>query len=68
MWRGVDAVILTGGGSKSKHLVSHISKYISPFVDLTVYPGSIELEAIVNSTLRAMRGEEEIKTYQRRVK
>lgn len=59
----VDSIILTGGGSKSELLVSLISKHISPFVDITVYPGSIELEAIIYSTLRALMGEENIKTY-----
>lgn len=59
----IDSVILTGGGSKSKLLVSLISKYISPYATIVVYTGSIELEAIVESTLRVLRGEEKVKIY-----
>jgi butyrate kinase len=62
----VDSVILTGGGSKSKLLVSLISKYISPYATIVVYPGSIELKAIVESTLRVLRGEERAKKYEKR--
>ena len=59
----IDSVILTGGGSKSKLLVSLVSEYISSYTTIVVYPGSIELEAIVESTLRALGGEEKIKRY-----
>lgn len=62
----IDSVILTGGGSKSKLLVSLITEYISPHATVVVCPGSIELEAIVESTLRVLRGEEEAKIYERR--
>jgi len=52
-----DAVILTGGIAHSIMVVDFIKTMISPLVNVIVYPGENEMEALAMSGLRVMRGE-----------
>jgi butyrate kinase len=54
----VDAVILTGGVAHSQFVVGYISKMISSFAKVVVYPGEDEMEALAMSGLRVLLGEE----------
>lgn len=60
----VDAVILTGGASRSKMLVDKIKKYISAIpVDVAVYPGECEMMALAKGAARVLAGREVPKDY-----
>jgi butyrate kinase len=54
----VDAVILTGGIAHSQFVVEYITRMISPFAKVVVYPGEDEMEALAMSGLRVLKGEE----------
>ncbi len=53
----VDAVILTGGIAHSRFVVDYITKMISPFCKVVIYPGEDEMEALAYSGLRVLLGE-----------
>ena len=59
----VDAIILTGGVSNNKYFTDRLSEYVGWIAEIIVMPGEFELEALAAGVLRAIRGEEEIKTY-----
>ncbi len=60
----VDAVILTGGASRSKILVDKIKKYISAInVTVVVYPGELEMVALASGAARVLTGKEKVKSY-----
>lgn len=60
----VDAVILTGGASRSQMLVDKIKKYISATnVTVIVYPGELEMVALASGAARVLTGQEKLKTY-----
>ena len=59
----VDAIILTGGISKSKIFTDKMKEYISWIAEVVVIPGEFELEALAAGAVRAARGEEELKKY-----
>ncbi|MDD3427954.1 MAG: butyrate kinase [Caldisericia bacterium] len=58
-----EVIILTGGMSNSKYLVSVIKERVSFIAPLKVYPGSDEMEALAYAALNAKSGKEEIKLY-----
>lgn len=60
----VDAIVLTGGLAHSKLLVEWITKRVQFIAGVLVYPGEDELRALVEGTLRVLRGEETAKIYQ----
>ena len=60
----VDAVILTGGASRSQMLVNKIKKYISAInVPVVVYPGELEMVALASGAARDLTGKEKAKSY-----
>ena len=59
----VDAIILTGGLSHSKYLVSEIESYVSWIAPVSVQAGEFEMEALAAGAIRAMDGSEETKIY-----
>lgn len=59
----VDAIGITGAIARSEYIVNAIKTYISFIADVFVYPGEFEMEGLANGGLRALRGEDEIKTY-----
>jgi butyrate kinase len=54
----VDAILLTGGMAHSKKLVASLRSHIYWIATLHVYAGENELQALVEGTLRVLRGEE----------
>jgi len=59
----VDAIILTGGIANGKSITDMITDYIGWIAEVIVMPGEFELEALAAGAVRAMRGQEELKTY-----
>ncbi|MBM7646110.1 butyrate kinase [Scopulibacillus daqui] len=59
----VDAIILTGGLAYGKDFVKSIIERIDWIADVIVVPGEDELRALVEGTLRVLRGEEQAKVY-----
>lgn len=58
-----DAVILTGGISRSKYFTSVMEEYVGWIAEVVIMPGEFELEALAAGAVRVMLGEEELKTY-----
>ena len=64
----VDAILISGGIARDKTFVDLIRERVSFLSRILVYPGERELERLVASALRALRGEEKVKDYRRRVR
>jgi butyrate kinase len=60
----VDAIVFTGGMAYSKRLVNFISSRVEFIASVLIYPGEDELQALVEGTLRVLRGQEAAKLYQ----
>lgn len=54
----VDSIILTGGMAHSKLLTDKLTEYVSFIAPISVYPGSIEMEALARGVGRVLAGEE----------
>ncbi len=59
----VDAVLLTGGIAYNELVVNYIQKMIGALAKVVVYPGEDEMLALAQAGLRALKGEEQVKTY-----
>ena len=59
----VDAILLGGGIVHNKYLVSEIQRVCGKVAEIRAYPGEFEMEALAAGALRALRGEETVKTY-----
>jgi len=59
-----DGIILTGGLTQSEHFVNNLKERISFAGDITVYPGSFELEALASGAERVLNHSEQAKIYQ----
>ncbi|MDR1641186.1 MAG: butyrate kinase [Clostridiales bacterium] len=59
----VDAIVLTGGASRSEKIVGDIREHCGYIADFFVYPGEFEMEALAHGALRVWRGQEEAKAY-----
>ena len=59
----VIAILLGGGIVHDKRVVDGLTKMCSRIAQIRAYPGEFEMEALAAGALRALRGEEEIKTY-----
>lgn len=55
----VDAIVLTGGIAHSEMVVSGIREQVGKLAPIMVYPGEMELEAMIAGVLRVLRGAEE---------
>lgn len=64
----VHAVILTGGLARWEWLVGRIIGRVKFVAPVYVYPGGDEMEALAQGALRALTGEEEVKSYAEEVK
>ncbi|HRZ96232.1 MAG TPA: butyrate kinase [Paludibacter sp.] len=53
----VDAVILTGGIAYNQFIINHITKMVSHFAKVAVYPGEDEMGALAMAGLRVLQGE-----------
>lgn len=59
----VDAIILTGGLSYSNRFTGAIKNRVDRLAPVKVYPGEDEIRALVEGTLRVLRGEEPAMDY-----
>lgn len=59
----VDAILITGGMSRSDYIVERLKDYAGWLAPVWVKPGEMEMEALAAGAYRALRGEEEILTY-----
>ncbi len=60
----IDGIVLTGGLAHSQILVDWISERVKFIAKVLVYPGEDELQALVEGTLRVLRGDEPVKSYE----
>ena len=59
----VDAILLGGGIVHDKRVVDGLTQMCGKIAPIRAYPGEFEMEALAAGALRALRGEEPIKTY-----
>ena len=59
----VDGILLGGGMVHNPELVAKITEACSFIAPVTAYPGEFEMEAMASGAIRALKGEEEVKTY-----
>lgn len=59
----VDAILITGGLANNEYITGQMASRIDWIAETVVMPGDYELESLAAGAIRAMRGEEEIKTY-----
>jgi len=61
----IDAILITGGLAFSNYVVSEITRYLSLLkIEIRLYPGEKELEALRSGVSRVICGEEEALEYQ----
>ena len=60
----VDALLLTGGMAHSDRLIADLTAYVSWIAPIMRYAGEDELQALVEGTLRVLRGEETARVLQ----
>ena len=59
----VDAILLGGGIVHVRYLVDELERMCGRIAPLRAYPGEFEMEALAAGALRALRGQESVKTY-----
>ncbi len=59
-----DAIIITGGLAHSDMLITWIKEMIEPLAKIVVFPGEDELLALAEGSIKALKGEIEIKEYE----
>jgi butyrate kinase len=59
----LDAVVLTGGLTRSDMLVSLITRRVRFLAPVLVYPGEDEMKSLAEGALRILRGEEQAQEY-----
>ena len=59
----IDAILITGAIANSNFFMSHLRDYIEFLGKIIVIPGEKEMDALVNNTLRALKGEQIILEY-----
>ncbi len=59
----VDAVVFSGGLSRSELLMGRLRGLLSHLAPVLVYPGSLELEAMAHGACRVLTGAEQALTY-----
>ena len=53
----VDAIVFTGGMSRSESFINEIKKYVNRFARIMVYPGEFEMEALAAYITQVQTGE-----------
>ena len=61
----LDGIILTGGIAYSEMFTGMVKKYVQKLADVTIVPGSFEMEALAKGALRVLKGEEGVNTFVR---
>jgi len=59
----VDAILLTGGISRSEYVVEKITEMVKFIAPVKVYAGEFEMEALASGAIRVLKGEEQPKKY-----
>ncbi len=59
----IDAIVLTGGLTRSAKLTAALTKRVNFLAPVVVYRGELEMEALAGGALRVLRGEEVVKRY-----
>jgi len=59
----VDAILLGGGIVNDRYLVNGLKEMCGSIAPIRCYPGEFEMEALAAGALRALTGEEQVKTY-----
>jgi butyrate kinase len=59
----LDALVFSGGLSRSQLLMDYIRGFVSHLAPIVVFPGSLEMEAMALGAWRVLAGEEEAMTY-----
>jgi butyrate kinase len=59
----VDAIVISGGLSRSALLTGRIRALIAHLAPVIVYPGSLEMEAMAHGACRVLTGKEAALTY-----
>lgn len=63
----VDAIILTGGITNDKMIVTWITEYVSFLAPVMIFPGEEEMQALAEGVLRILNGEEKAHIYHERI-
>jgi len=58
-----DAILLTGGMSKSERLVEEVVSHVARFAPVRVYPGELEMMALALGVVRVLTGDEVVLDY-----
>ncbi|MDZ7370131.1 MAG: butyrate kinase [candidate division KSB1 bacterium] len=64
----VDAIVITGGISNDKLIVTWIKEYVSFIAPVMVFPGEEEMQALAEGALRVLNGEEQALHYRESAK
>lgn len=59
----LDAIVLTGGIAHSTMFTSWIKSYVDFLAPVILYPGSMEMLALVRGVMRVLEGKEKAKAY-----
>lgn len=60
----VDAIILTGGLAHSVRFTGSIKQRVSHIAPVATYPGEDEMAAMIEGTLRVLRGQQRVSVYE----
>jgi butyrate kinase len=63
----VDAIILTGGITNDKMIVTWITEFVSFLAPVMIFPGEEEMQALAEGVLRILNGEDKAHIYQERI-
>lgn len=63
----VDAIVLTGGITHDKLIVSWVKDYVSFLAPVLVFPGEEEMQALAEGALRVLRGDEKAHIYREKM-
>ncbi len=58
-----DAIIITGPMAKNEWLVEKITERVKKFAEISIYPGSDDIETLAFKALELMEGEDEVLEY-----
>lgn len=59
----IDGIILTGGIAYSEMFTGMVKSYVEKLSEVTIVPGSFEMEALAKGALRVLKGEEGVNEF-----
>jgi len=63
----VDAIIITGGITNDKMIVTWLTEYVSFLAPVIIFPGEEEMQALAEGALRILNGEDKAHIYHERI-